>query len=88
YIDEATYRQKLDALSKPSGTTINVGGSSEKSFGVELNKNLATEFVEQRKSAIDAVASMKSNDEALTLLNSGVVTGAGAEFVLQAGKAL
>jgi hypothetical protein len=88
FVDEATYRAKLDALSKGDGTTVNIVNAGEKSFSTELNKSLAQEFTERRKSALDAVASMKSNDEALALLNKGVITGAGAEYILQLGKAL
>lgn len=88
YISEDVYRQKLEGLSKGSGTTINVGGASDKAFATELNKAFANEFTEQRKSAIDAVASIKSNDEALKLLDSGIITGTGADYILQVGKAL
>ncbi len=88
YIDESTYRAKLDAIGKGDGTTVNIVNAGEKSFSTELNKSLAQEFTERRKSALDAVASMKSNDEALALLNRGVITGSGAEYVLQLGKAL
>lgn len=88
YIDEATYRAKLDAIGKGDGTTVNIVNAGEKAFSTELNKNLAQEFVERRKSALDAQASIQSNDEALKLLNSGIVTGVGADYIVQLGKGL
>ncbi|MBL8567210.1 MAG: hypothetical protein JNM89_15985 [Hyphomicrobiaceae bacterium] len=87
YIDEATYRKKLDAIGS-GGITINTGEKGANKFAEELNKGIAGEFIEKRKSAIDAIASMQSTAEARKLLDAGIITGTGADYILQFGKSL
>lgn len=87
YIDEATYRKKLDTIGQ-GGVVVNVGDKANEKFASELNKNLAGEFVEKRKSALDAISSLQSTAEARKLLDAGIISGAGADYILQFGKAL
>jgi hypothetical protein len=71
--------------SKAGATNIDLGDSS---FAKEFGKQNAQNFFERRQGAVDAVASLKSSDEARKLLDSGVITGAGADWIVGAGKAL
>jgi len=78
-------QQKLQL--RPQGTTVNVS-TGENAFAKEFGKRNAETFFERRQGAIDAVASIKATQEARKLLDSGVITGAGAEWILATGKAL
>jgi hypothetical protein len=88
YITQDEYNAKSAALTKNPGTTINVNGAGEKAFASELGKKSAEDFLERQSAARDAVASIESTDQALKLLNSGAFTGIGADYLVQAGKAL
>jgi hypothetical protein len=68
-----------------STTNIDLGGSA---FAKEFGKQNAQNFFERKQGATDAVASLKSTTQARQLLDSGVITGAGAEWIVSAGKAL
>ena len=85
-IEEITKR--IEKLTSPTtGQTINVGGG-EKAFEKELGKQMGSRFVERRKDAVDAAKSLESANVAIDLLNKGVITGTGANFILGVGKAL
>lgn len=63
-------------------SVVNVSvDTSEESFAKEFGKVNAKQFFERRKSAQDAVVSLQGNTEARKLLDSGVITGKGAEFI-------
>lgn len=72
-------------LSKP-GVTVN-NNIGDKGF-IELSKGMSKELLAQRQGAMDAAASLRTNEEAVNLLNSGAITGTGAEFLISAGKLL
>lgn len=67
-------------------TTINMGG--EKAFATELGKQNAKAFTERRQAAMDAVRSLDSIDTAFKLLDDGMLTGFGANWESNIGKAL
>lgn len=69
-----------------SNTTVNLGG--ETAFAKTLGEGEAKELSSRRQGALDAVKSLQSTDQARTLLDSGVITGTGADWLLSAGKAL
>jgi hypothetical protein len=87
-IDDATYQAKVKALTTEKGSVTNINLSGDKAFATELNKELAKGFVERRTGATDALASLKATEEATALLDTGVITGKGADLLLQTGKAL
>lgn len=68
------------------GQTINVntGGSFNKKLGEYLGKD----FVERRNNAFTAVDSLTSATKAVDLLDSGIISGTGANFITGLGKAL
>lgn len=78
---------KSQAVGKPGRprqplSVVNVSvDTSEESFAKEFGKVNAIQFFERRKSAQDAVVSLQGNTEARKLLDSGVITGKGAEFI-------
>lgn len=83
-IDEINKR--IDKLNKPGGQTINIGGGD--AFYKELSKQFGKDFVTRRNDAIDAARSLKSANIAVDLMNKGIITGTGANFILGVGKAL
>lgn len=68
------------------GTTVNVDTSG--SFSKELGKQLGRNFVEKRDNAITASESLTSANKAVELLDSGIISGTGANFITGAAKAL
>ncbi|MDH4983265.1 hypothetical protein [Hyphomicrobium sp. D-2] len=69
-----------------TNVTVNNGGAS--AFEKELGQQLGKDFVEKKRGAEDAIASLGASEEALRLLDSGIVTGIGADALIQTGKAL
>ena len=67
---------------------VNVDLRKQDPFTAEVSKQFGKEFVAERQNAMDAVKSLESANEAVSLLNSGVITGTGANFILGVGKAL
>jgi len=65
--------------------SVNTG---EKAFAQEFGKVNARQFFERRQAALDAAQTLESNRQARRLLDSGMITGTGAEFLLNAGKLL
>jgi len=90
-INEANPTQVVP-LGKPykkgSGTTVNIGKGDNKKFWETLGKKEAEEFEKQRIEAQDAAQSININKEAKQLLDSGMVTGSGANFIVNSGKVL
>lgn len=66
-------------------TSINMGDNKLKAA---LGEGLGKQLIEGRQAAQDAVLSLQSNAEAKKLLDSGIITGAGANIKLTLGKAL
>lgn len=84
---EAFEQQKAlrGAGSAPS-TTVNIG--AENAFGKEVATQNAKQFFERRQAALDARDSLVASSEAKALLDSGAITGFGANFALGFGKVL
>jgi hypothetical protein len=57
-------------------------------FGGKVGDKVAEQLIAKRQSAQDAQSSLYSNQQARQLLDSGVITGAGADYVRNLGKAL
>ena len=87
YIDQATFDAKAKALTTPSGTNVTVN-TGENAFAKSLGDELAKDLVTRRRDATDAVKSLESTEQARNLLNSGIISGSGAEYLLATGKAL
>jgi hypothetical protein len=66
-------------------TTVNVD-TAVKPFVTEIGGAVGKDFATARQAAMGAVKSNQVADEAEKLLNSGVITGAGASLKLQGGK--
>lgn len=54
----------------------------------EIGARSAKDFFDRRASAIDAVKSLESANEARSLLDQGIVTGTGAQFIVNMNKML
>jgi len=72
----------------PLAQATAIAGKGESAFATELGKKQADQFSEQSKLAGDAQASLAGIQEAQKLLNSGMITGFGADFRVGLGKAL
>ena len=72
----------------PKAPLVNVDLRKQDPFTAEVSKQFGKEFVAERASAMDAVKSLESANEAVSLLDSGIITGTGANFILGVGKAL
>jgi hypothetical protein len=62
--------------------------NSQTEFDKGIGAGNAKNLIDQQGAAQDAISSLRSTQEALNLLNSGVITGFGADFKLGLGKAL
>jgi hypothetical protein len=68
-------------------TTVNVN-TADNAFNKEFGKVNAQEFFVRRQAAADAANSLEGISEARKLLDSGIIAGAGAEFIVGLGKGL
>ena len=86
------FREKLLELIEKEGRgqtiSIDTGEKAESSFAKQLGKKQAETFSAQEESMIGVVESLRQVDEARKLLDEGVITGFGANFLLGMGKAL
>jgi hypothetical protein len=64
--------------------TISVGGGDK--FGEEFAKSTVSRLSELEGKAQDAVATLQGNQEALGILDQGIISGPGADWRLQAAK--
>jgi hypothetical protein len=87
-IDDATYEAKVKALTTPAGTTVNVNNAGETAFAKSLGDEFAKDLVKGRQRALDAASSLQGAEQAKMLLDGGIITGAGADWMLSAGKVL
>jgi hypothetical protein len=67
------------------GPAIDVSGAA---FDEKLGADLGAQIGEARTAAADAQLSLAASEEALKLLDEGMITGFGADFRLGMGKAL
>jgi hypothetical protein len=80
----------------PNGEVMDMSGAAEglgnlksgENFGKVIGEETGKQLVAKRQSAQDAQNSLYSNQQARQLLDSGVVTGTGADFVKALGKGL
>lgn len=82
------FREYQRELEEAGGTNVTIDQKAPGEFGKALGKGLADDFLEQRTAAQDAVKSLQGAVEARQLLDSGVITGFGADFGVGFGKAL
>jgi hypothetical protein len=92
--ERAAYAQRLKSKGiriLPDGT-VEIGGAGQNEIGtksmVEMNKAMAKSVIEQRTNAQGAAASLKAIYEAEAMLDSGMITGFGAEFLTGLGNFL
>jgi hypothetical protein len=75
----------IKAAGKPQTTVINeIGDKSMTELGKEMSKGI----VKMRDDASGALIGLRSLNEARTLIDSGIITGTGAEWLTQAGNLL
>jgi hypothetical protein len=79
--------ERIEALGKPAGTTVNVG-AGEKAEDVERGKSLVAEEKETANAAQAARRQLTSIDSAQRVLNTGFRTGFGTETKLLAASLL
>ena len=85
----STDKEALDSLIKEGWverTASDVSGE-ESALSKSLGKALGKQIVENRQTAIKASDSIRTANEAIVLLDEGVVTGFGAEFIVNMGRA-
>jgi hypothetical protein len=77
----------VDKFGNPTGgvTPIDNQGAA---LDTAVGKGFGESIIDTRKAAIDAQASLASTQQARKLLDSGVITGFGADFKVGLGKAL
>lgn len=73
---------------KAGATSVTTTIAGENAAGKKAGELGAQYIYDKRKEAEDAVALLQSNKEAIQLLNSGMVTGAGADWITGFGRAL
>lgn len=73
---------------KDPDTEINNYLGDQDQLAKSLSKAFGEDIVKRRNDALDAKNSLMSANNAVDLLNSGVVTGTGANFIVGVGKAL
>jgi hypothetical protein len=78
---------RIAQASRAPGTTVNVG-AGEKEFEKELGKGKAKIIENGYTAAQDAVAITDTINTGRQLLSQGMVTGAGAEYLVNFGQAL
>jgi len=72
---------------KPQKPLVSVSVNTGKEGMTEIAKQMGKDLVAQRPAIEQAVESLGNLKQARGLLNSGVITGAGAEWLVSAGKA-
>ena len=70
-----------------AGTTVNMP-PQEKSFETELGKEQAGDLIKSRAAARDAVAIIDTVKTGRDIMKSGMITGAGAEFLVNLNQGL
>lgn len=85
---EAFEQQKVLRKAGSPQTTVLNDLRAQNEFAKIFGRKNAETFFERREGAIKAQTSLKSNKEALALLDRGVTTGFGADFRVGFGKAL
>lgn len=74
---------------KPAASTVvNVNNAQEKEFEKQLGKGQADKVLASKASAEDAAQILATNMVGKTLLDKGMITGAGADFFVQLNKGL
>jgi hypothetical protein len=74
---------------KPAASTVvNVNNAQEKEFEKALGKGQADKVLTSKASAEDAAQILATNMVGKTLLDKGMITGAGADFFVQLNKGL
>ena len=79
-----TTKEEAFALKEAGATKIDLGGSGLK----ELNKMMAKDIVTTRKDAQGAISGLANLYEAKQLVESGIITGTGAEWITSLGNLL
>lgn len=74
--------------SKARAGASNIDMQQESGFATELGKGQAKALMEGRQSADDAVQIINTVNAGREILNSGMITGFGAEAIVQVGQAL
>ena len=82
-----TFEQWVKDKARASSTTVNIA-PQEKGFETELGKGQAEALLKGRAAADDAVEIINAVQEGRNILDKGMVTGFGANFIVGAGQAL
>lgn len=73
---------------KAGATVVNTGETAETALARSLGTEVAKDLVTRREKANDAALSLQSSQEARKLLDSGIISGFGADWIVGFGKAL
>lgn len=73
---------------KPPSTSVNVGVNVGSKGMTEVAKTMGETIVKERADVQQAADSLQTLQDAKKLLKSGMITGAGAEYILAFGKGL
>jgi hypothetical protein len=71
---------------KDPDTVINNNLGDQDEFAKSLSRQIGADIAEQRIIATTASKALNQSNDAIDLLNSGVITGTGAEFIKNTGK--
>jgi hypothetical protein len=85
---KGTFQQYQLEQNKAKGTNVTLNAGTEKKYGEALAGKIAEADVSMRDVAIKAPELAERSNSVIKLINSGVITGTGAEARLAIGKAL
>jgi hypothetical protein len=73
---------------KAGATNVTQVNAAEDPFMKSVGKGLGESFVKRREDAMSAVSSLRNLSEGKRLVDSGIITGAGAELIVKGGQVL
>jgi hypothetical protein len=85
--ENPTFANRELQLKRAGATTVNLP-AQEKAFEMELGKGQSEEIIKSRNAAKDARSILQTNEVGRNILNSGTITGAGADFFVGLNQAL
>ena len=83
-----SFTEWINAKRAASGTRININNKVGEGSMTKLGEKMSEQLVSERPDVVGAVAGLETIKEAKKLLNSGMITGAGAEYMVSFGNFL
>ena len=84
-LDPSTGQRMPAAIKASKGPLVSIGG--ENALTKAIGKKAGEQIVANKDLAVKASDSIRNANEAIKLLNEGVITGFGADFIVNAGRA-